>query len=847
MGQARTKKQSSKRRATRTGVMRRPPEKGLPRLQYNLRRRWRNSLELSPLWIVLFVLAATWCLLPRQVFFVPTVEAGSIATRTYIADKDLSVPNEAQTEVLQQRARDEVLPVYDFDRAVEADRQRDLAQFFEAGRAALAPSEEPPLGAGEPAAALSPEEGQDPESLGADLLARLGEASNLKITELQLELLSAREFSADLEDQLAGILNRVLRQGVVSGKELLLEHRVRGITVQELPSGLRKTQLDLYGYLDYPEQVARVVELEVRSWAGVKKRERLLFTDLIMANVAPNLTLNSSATLALKNEAAAAVGTVSHNIRRGEVIVRKGGKVDQVTARAVAQMAGERDFRRSLLTGLGTFFMLVAATLLVWLACGQETRRDRSRERMLSECLILLMLHILGTRFAYFVAAALANAIEREPFGATLSYAFAIPLASLALLTVLLYGRNTALVLSLVFSLLVGHIVGGETIWVMMVYSLASSLAAVFALDHQQFKQRSAMTRAGAVVGLVNVAALLALKAMSGEVEGGLSQLGFDLVCGFIGGLLASAVASFSVPVFEGLFQITTSIKLIELANPNLPTLRRLAFEAPGTFQHSLAVANLAKSGCEAIDGDSVLINTGALYHDIGKIFRPQYFIENQVPGRNPHDKVQPSMSALILINHVKEGLELAHRLNLPQPILDAIEQHHGTRLIKFFYNRAQERCDPGTEAVREEDFRYPGPKPQSKEMGILMLADAVEAASRTLVNPGRQQLRNLVRTLFEDCLRDGQLDHTDLTLGDLHRAEEAFLRVLTNIYHRRVDYPGFDFNRPPGRAEEPPRSEAPTGELAAVAGGSVVPPRSPQGDGSAAASNSAGEERRAS
>ncbi len=808
MGQAKSQSQrapGSGRRGTRTGVLRRPPEKGLPRLQHSLRRAWRQSLELSPLWIVLFVLVSTWCLLPRRVFFVPPVEAGAIAPRTYIADRDLSVPNDAETRALQKRVRDDVLPVYDFDRAIEADRRRQLAQLFEAGRAALAP---PAAAAGEAAAAGTPAAGTPAAEIsagssGADLLARLAAAGTFKVTEEQLDLLRSRGFSAEIEDRLAGILNRVLQQGVVSGKELLLEHRVRGITVQELPSGVRRTELDLYGYLDYPEQVAQVVELDVRSWDGVKKRERKPFVDLIMANVAPNLTFNSSATLELRDEAAATVGTVSHHIRKGEVIVRKGARVDEVTAQAVALMAGTRDSRRLLLTSLGTFFLLVAVALLVWLMCGQERRRDRSRERMLSECLLLLMLHLLGARLASFVAEALGNAIQREPFASIESYSFGIPWASLALLSVLLYGRNTALVLSLVYSLLVGHVIAGDAVWTTTVFALASSLAAVFALDHQGFKQRSALTRAGAVVGLTNVAALLALKAMSGEVAGGLPQLGFDLVCGFAGGLLAAAVASFSVPIFEGLFQITTSIKLIELANPNLPILRRLAFEAPGTFQHSLAVANLAKSGCDAIDGDSVLVNTGAFYHDIGKIFRPQYFVENQVPGQNPHDKIQPSMSALILINHVKEGLEQAYKLNLPQPILDAIEQHHGTRLIKFFYNRAKERCDPGTEEVREEDFRYPGPKPQSKEMGVLMLADAVEAASRTLINPGRQQLKNLLQTLFDDCLHDGQLDHTDLTLGDLHKVEDAFLRVLTNIHHRRVDYPGFDFNRPPQRAGE--------------------------------------------
>ena len=822
MGKSRSQGQDTPRRSTRNAVLRRPPETRLARLQHNLRRSWRSLLERSPLWIVLFVLVSTWCLLPARLLFEELVEPGTIATRTYIADQELSVPNEEATRQLQEQAREKALPVYDFDRSIEADRRRQLAQLFDAGRLALAPeteAEEPAAAPRLEEAAASLEEG----SLGADLAPRLGAASTFRITAAQVELLASKELSADIEDRLDSILSRVLRQGVVSDKDLLLEHRVLGITVQELPSGLRKNQLDLYDYLDYPEQVRRVVELDLLSWDGVRKREREEFADLILANVTPNLTFNSSATLKLKNEAAAAADSVFRLFRKGEVIARTGVKIDAGTARAIEQMAGARDLRRLLLTGLGTFLLLAASALLVWLMCGQENRRDRSRERMSSESLILLMLHLLGARFAYFVAGAIGNSIQREPFSSVESYVFAIPLASLALIAVLLYGRNAALVLSLVFSLLVGHIVGGDAIWTMMVYALASSLAAVFALD--QFKQRSAMTRAGAVIGLVNVAALLTLKAMSGEVVGGVSQVGFDLLCGFVGGLLAAAVTSFAVPIFEGLFQITTSIKLIELANPNLPILRRLAFEAPGTFQHSLAVANLAKSGCEAVDGDSLLINTGALYHDIGKLFRPRYFIENQVPGENPHDKVQPSMSALILINHVKEGLELAFKLNLPKPILDAIEQHHGTRLIKFFYNRAKERCDPCTEEIREEEFRYPGAKPQSKEMGVLMLADAVEAASRTLVNPGRQQLRNLLHTLFDDCLQDGQLDHTDLTLGDLRKVEEAFLRVLMNIYHRRVEYPGFDFNRPSG-TEERPRKRRSSKNVSRPAGSDAPAPK---------------------
>ncbi len=786
---------SSMGRSTRAAVLRRPPAKGLPRLRHQLRSGWRRLLEVSPFWVVLFLLVSTWCLLPRRAFFVPRAEEGSIAARTYVADRDLSIPDHDATVVLQQGARDEVLPVYDFDRSRALERRTDLTDLFAAGRSLLA----------EAAEEVEPEEGgaadlpeEETAEREVDLLTRLGEASAFKIEATAAEILLERQFSTEDEDRLAGILDRVLQTGVVSDRELLLEHRVGGITLQELPSGTRSVQLDLYRYLDYPEQVRQAVERDLLSWDGLTGAERRAFAEVILGNVTPNLTFNSSATLELENRAAETVGIVTHSIRKGEVVVRRGGRVDLIAARAIDAMAASGDFRGLVLLAVGTFAMLAAATLLLWLACGHEKRRDRSRERFLSECSLLLMLSLLGARFAHFVAEAVSNALPNPPFNSLDSYVYATPFAAVALVTTLLYGRNVALVLSLLFSLLVGHISTGDAIWPTIFYALAGSLAAVFAVDHQQFKQRSAMTRAGMIIGLVNGVMLLILKALSGTVDGGLAQVGFDLVCGFIGGLLAAAVASFSIPILENLLQITTAIKLVELANPNLPLLRRLAVEAPGTFQHSLAVANLAKSGVEAIEGDSVLVNTSALYHDIGKMYRPHYFIENQaqMPGKNPHDKIQPSMSALILINHVKEGVELAHHHHLPQPIFDAIEQHHGTRLINFFYNKAKERCDPETEEVREEEFRYPGPKPHSKEMGVLMLADGVEAASRTLADPSRQKIRVLLRTLFDDCLQDGQLDETGLTLGELRRVEEAFLRVLTNIYHQRIDYPGFEFNR---------------------------------------------------
>jgi len=437
---------------------------------------------------------------------------------------------------------------------------------------------------------------------------------------------------------------------------------------------------------------------------------------------------------------------------------------------------------------------------VLWLGLAAERVADHGRGRIFSEAVLLLLLAVLGAKFSFLVAGALSGAFEAAPLNSLRSYSYAIPFASLALLAALLLGRSAALLLSVLFSILVSRlVVDGDPVWAVF-YAFAGSLAAIYALDRYHFRQRLVIARVGLVVGTINVVMVLILTALSGVGDRGAIQVVFDLVCALAGGLLVAAVASFAVPILESMLGITTDIKLVELANTNLPLLRRLAFEAPGTFQHSLMVANLAKEGCEAIGGDAVLAYTAGLYHDVGKVIRPEYFIENQRPGRNPHDKLMPSLSALILINHVKEGLELAREHALPRAVRDAIEQHHGTRLIKYFFHRAMEQTDATASGVVEEKYRYPGPRPQNKVMGVLMLADGVEAASRTLVEPTQLKIRGLIETITQDCLREGQLDETDLTLSDLRKVTDSFLRVLSNIYHHRIDYPGVDFNADPKR-----------------------------------------------
>jgi putative nucleotidyltransferase with HDIG domain len=760
---------------------------------------WPRALETPRIWVALLLLLGTWALAPGSLFS-RRVAPGGIAGRDYVAPRDLLLNEEAATAAKQAQARQKVLPVYDLDTGAIAQRDRQLEELFSEGRrlAAGARDEAQREAAGRALAAEEP-------AAAAAAGGGGGGVGGVKIDPEAAALLGRKAFAPELEDRVRGVVTQALRRGVVANKGLLLDNRMTGVSLRDLSTLAERTQVDLFEHLGYPQEAADFLSEQVRPWGGFTAAERRQLVEWLLPYLSPDLHLNRSETLLRQDQATAAVGQVLTQIRQGQIIARKGDLIDADKARVLDQMRGRRQLRAELPALAGTLLLLALAAVAVWLALSQVKVADHSRKRIFSESLLLLLLSLLGAKFCFLVGNALSSSFESPPFNSGESYAYAVPFAVLALLMVLLFGRYTAVVLSIVFTLLCSRLVIDAEPASMVLYGFAGSLAAVFALDRYQFRQRLVMPRVGMVVGAVNVLMVLILAAASGPVERGAVQIFFHLLCALAGGLAAAAVASFALPILESMLAITTDIKLVELSNTNLPLLRRLAFEAPGTFQHSLMVANLAKEGCEAIGADPVLAYSGALYHDVGKVFRAEYFIENQRQGENRHDNLLPSMSALILINHVKEGLELARQHHLPRVILDAIEQHHGTRLIRYFYNRALEQRAAGAAEVREEKYRYPGPRPRNKVMGVLMLADGVEAASRTLVDATPSKIRALIRTIVDDCLTDGQLDQTDLTLSDLNSVAESFLRVLATIFHQRVDYPGFDFNAGAKRERRPP------------------------------------------
>ena len=320
--------------------------------------------------------------------------------------------------------------------------------------------------------------------------------------------------------------------------------------------------------------------------------------------------------------------------------------------------------------------------------------------------------------------------------------------------------------------------------------SFVGSLVGIFALARRQ--DRTAFFRAGCAIGLANAYTLIAFALL----EANTSSLAVDIVGGIVNGLMVAVLATGLLPLLEQPFGRTTAFTLLELSNLNEPLLKYLILTAPGTYHHSSMVGTLAEAAAEAIGANALLCRVGAYYHDIGKTRHPSYFIENNPEAADRHEKLAPSLSRAVVMSHVKEGVEMAREYGLPDVLVDMIPQHHGTRLVSFFYQRAKETADPELQAVKEEDYRYLGPKPQTREAAILMLADAAEAATRTLTDPTPARIRGTVQKIINGIFVEGQLDECDLALRELHLIANNFVRILTGIFHHRIEYPGAELEQ---------------------------------------------------
>ncbi|MFQ5866853.1 MAG: HD family phosphohydrolase [bacterium] len=358
---------------------------------------------------------------------------------------------------------------------------------------------------------------------------------------------------------------------------------------------------------------------------------------------------------------------------------------------------------------------------------------------------------------------------------------YLVPVASAGMLITILINSHLAMVVVLLLSIITALI--NRFNFDLFFFALVGGVAGI--CSSLDVRHRRDLVRAGLYISGANMVIILMIGLMK---QKSFSQLGENFLWGIGNGFLCVILTMGILPYLEELFSITTNIKLLELSDFNQPLLKRLMVEAPGTYHHSIIVGNLVENASELIGANSLLARVGAYYHDIGKLKNAEYFSENQEGLLSKHDDLTSSMSSLILISHVKEGVDIAREYKLHRPIINIIEQHHGTSLIYYFYHRALE--ENKVSKVGEEKYRYPGPKPRTKEVAIVMLADAVEATSRTLEQPSYERLKNMVDKVINDKFIDGQLNDCNITLVNLHRIAESFAHTLTGIYHTRVEYP---------------------------------------------------------
>jgi cyclic-di-AMP phosphodiesterase PgpH len=364
---------------------------------------------------------------------------------------------------------------------------------------------------------------------------------------------------------------------------------------------------------------------------------------------------------------------------------------------------------------------------------------------------------------------------------------YLFPAAMGGMLIKILIDEKLAILSSIIFSifgsLLFNEGVSGTLNFSVGIYIMFSSLAALLFLSDQN--QRSKILQAGSFAAAVNLFTIWALMFLPNGQFSGL-EYGYYILTAIFSGIGSAVLTMGLLPLFETSFGILSTMKLIELSNPNHPLLRKILMEAPGTYHHSVMVANLADAACEAIGANGLLARVGCYYHDIGKTKRPNFFIENQMHRENPHDRLPPDKSANIIISHVTDGAAILKKYNLPKEIIHIAEQHHGNTLLKFFYHKAVQ----GEQEVKEEDYRYPGPKAQTKESAIVGIADSVEAAVRSLNQPTPETIESLVKKIVSDRLQDGQLNECDLTLKELETVSHSFCETLKGIFHSRIEYP---------------------------------------------------------
>ncbi len=574
-----------------------------------------------------------------------------------------------------------------------------------------------------------------------------------------------KEEQESVKNKLIRICSFLLKGGIIDSevKEELIGKSSFLITVHDPKADVFRKRL--VEQLPTVEDINTRIKEQVIFYFPENRRVRIAAEEIIKKNIASNLVLNKQETERRKEEAWNNVPEVKREIKKNQLIVARGQRITRSHLCQLAELAQKRGSSRFLSTFVG-----LSLLVLIFIVLFRRYIKDFSLS--ISRFSVFCLLSSVSLLFLLLAKGIVVFSLP----------ALFIPLSFVSMLVAILLNAPLAIFLTMLLSLFGGLISNSLDIGIL---SFVGGIVGVYAVEG--VKRRAQLVKAGFLIGLANVFIILSFALLRKQE---LLQLLRNGLWGLSNGFVSAFMVMGLLPLFEHLFKLTTNISLLELSDFNHPALKRLIMEAPGTYHHSLIVGNLAESASEAIGANSLLARVASYYHDIGKIEKSEYFSENQ-KGKNRHNKLTPTMSSLIIIKHVKQGVEMARKYNLPRQLIDIIEQHHGTNLVPYFYQRALEFGKE--EKVNQENFRYPGPKPQTKEAAIVMLADSIEASSRSLDDPTPSRLKALVEKIINDKFIDHQLDECNLALTDLNKISRSFTYVLSGIFHNRVKYPAIN------------------------------------------------------
>ena len=555
-------------------------------------------------------------------------------------------------------------------------------------------------------------------------------------------------------------------------------------------------------------------EQKIRMTPFDEKIQQMMI-DIFEQNIKANYVYDKEATAAERNKLLADAIPVERHIKAGQIIVRR-GEIIQKEHIDILKMFNIDEphsyFAYSLISAaLIAFFSVIVIVIYI-----MQNHEDLLKQDSLLTMMALIVFSVLViAKLIDFMSPDkvhnLLNVSHEMPFFSP----FIVPVPAAAILIALLIDSKLAYIVNIITVILVDLILGHSNLNFLIINILSGTIAV---LNVKNVNHRTDITKAGIMVSFTNIFLIIsyAIFEYNATNSNYHSSLMNDIVWGFFNGFISAIFAIGLLPYLESLFKVSSSMRLLELSDLNQPLLRRLLLEAPGTYHHSIIVGNLAEAAAKDIEADALLCRVAAYYHDIGKLKRPLFFIENQSHSTNIHDNIKPNLSAKSIMSHTKDGYEIGLEYQLPREILDIILQHHGTNLITYFYSKALEKIEKGMKDEQlEGEYRYLGPKPQCKEAAIILLADAVEAAFRTLSKPSPSAVESLVKKIKSERFNDGQFDECDITLKDLEKVSLTLVRIINGMYHSRIEYPDMDKdknvkNRPPAQPASETKPEPP-------------------------------------